>query len=43
MAAGAAVATTLVVLGIIGGGYWGVTKYGNPFINTATTFENQLA
>jgi len=43
MAAGAAVVVTLVVLGIAAGGFFAYKRFGNPFSNEATSFENPTA
>ena len=43
MAAGAAVAVTLVVLGLAVGGYFLVVKFGNPFSSEPTSFSNPTA
>lgn len=43
MAAGAAVAVTLVVIAIVGGIYLYFIKYGNPFVTQAKSFDNPSA
>ena len=43
MAAGAAVAVTLVVLGLAVGGYFLFVKFGNPFSNESSSFTNPAA